>query len=146
MSISSKVYHLIIIHQDRREGVGTRWSHTKKQREPGLKCKRSEFDLWPWTVWTTWTLNYHPTSLSFSSEDPGLILGSGRYPEEWNSYLLQYSCLGNPMDRGAWQAMVHGGRKEWDMAKCLSTYDQIISVWRGSNRKDTWCKLKTCTL
>ena len=26
----------------------------------------------------------------------------------------QYSCLGNPMDRGAWQATVHGGHKEWD--------------------------------
>jgi len=28
---------------------------------------------------------------------------------------LQYYCLGNPMDRGAWQARVHGIVKEWDM-------------------------------
>ena len=32
--------------------------------------------------------------------DAGLILGSGRSPGEGNSNLLQYSCLGNPMDRG----------------------------------------------
>ena len=35
------------------------------------------------------------------------ILGSGRSPEEGNGTLLQYSCLENPMDRGAWQATVH---------------------------------------
>ena len=34
--------------------------------------------------------------------DPGLIPGSGRSPGEGNGYPLQYSCLGNPMDRGAW--------------------------------------------
>ena len=35
--------------------------------------------------------------------DPGAILGSGRSPIEGNGNPLQYSCLGNPMDRGAWQ-------------------------------------------
>ena len=40
--------------------------------------------------------------------DPDLILGLGRSPGEWNGYPLQYSCLENPMDRGAWQATVHG--------------------------------------
>ena len=39
---------------------------------------------------------------------PGLILGSGRYPGEGNGNPLQYSCLGNPIDRGAWWATVHG--------------------------------------
>ena len=34
--------------------------------------------------------------------DPGLITGSGRSPGEGNGNPLQYSCLGNPMDRGAW--------------------------------------------
>ena len=38
--------------------------------------------------------------------DVGLILGWGRSPGEGNSYPLQYSCLGNPMDRGAWRATV----------------------------------------
>ena len=35
-------------------------------------------------------------------------LGSGRSPGEANGYLFQYSCLENPMDRGAWQVTVHG--------------------------------------
>ena len=39
--------------------------------------------------------------------DLGLIPGLGIYPGEGNSYPLQYSCLENPMDRGAWQAPVH---------------------------------------
>ena len=43
--------------------------------------------------------------------DPGLIPGSGRSPGEGNGYLFQYSCLENPMDRGAWQATVHGVTK-----------------------------------
>ena len=41
-------------------------------------------------------------------EDPGSIPGSGRSPGEGNGNPLQYSCLENPMDRGAWQATVHG--------------------------------------
>ena len=40
--------------------------------------------------------------------DPGLIPGSGRSTREGNDNPLQYSCLDNPMDRGAWQATVHG--------------------------------------
>ena len=40
--------------------------------------------------------------------DPGSIPGSGRSPGEGNGNPLQYSCLENPMDRGAWQAIVHG--------------------------------------
>ena len=35
----------------------------------------------------------------------GLIPGLGRFPGEGNSNPLQYSCMGNPMDRGAWQAI-----------------------------------------
>ena len=38
----------------------------------------------------------------------GLIPGSGRSPGEGNGNPLQYLCLENPMDRGAWQATVHG--------------------------------------
>ena len=43
--------------------------------------------------------------------DPGLISGSGRSTGERNGNPLQYSCLINPMDRGAWQATVNGVRK-----------------------------------
>ena len=44
------------------------------------------------------------------------ISGLGRFPREGNGSPLQYSCLGNPMDRGAWWPTVHGVAKELDMA------------------------------
>ena len=43
--------------------------------------------------------------------DAELIPGSGGAPGKGNGNPLQYSCLGNPMDRGAWQAAVHGVAK-----------------------------------
>ena len=43
-----------------------------------------------------------------SAGDWGSILGLGRSPGEGNGNPLQYSCLENPMDKGAWQATVHG--------------------------------------
>ena len=43
--------------------------------------------------------------------DPGSIPGEGRFPGEGNGNLLQYSCLENSMDRGAWWAKVHGVTK-----------------------------------
>ena len=46
--------------------------------------------------------------------NPGLIPGLGRSPGEGNGSPLQCSCLGNLMDRGAWQAIVHGVSKESD--------------------------------
>ena len=45
--------------------------------------------------------------------DPGLVPGSGRSPGEGNIYPLQYSCLENSKDRGAWQATVHRVAKIW---------------------------------
>ena len=47
-----------------------------------------------------------------NAEDMGLIPGSGRSLGEGNGNLFHYSCLGNPTDRGAWQATVHGVAKE----------------------------------
>ena len=45
--------------------------------------------------------------------DLGSIPGSGRSPGEGNGSPLQYSCLENPMDRGAWWATVHRVAKSW---------------------------------
>ena len=42
------------------------------------------------------------------TRETGLIPGSGRFPQEGNGNSLQYSCLENFMDRGAWWATVHG--------------------------------------
>ena len=47
----------------------------------------------------------------YNAGDPGSIPGSGRSPGEGNGNPLQYYCLENPMDRGAWQATVHGVAK-----------------------------------
>ena len=52
-----------------------------------------------------------------NSGDMGLIPGLGRFPGEGNGNPLQCSCLGNLMDRGAWQAAVHGVEKESDMTQ-----------------------------
>ena len=57
-------------------------------------------------------------SLLVSAEgtrDTDLIPGLGRSPAEGNGNPLQHSCLGNPMDRGSWWAMVHGVTKESEM-------------------------------
>ena len=46
------------------------------------------------------------------SRDTGSIPESGRSPGEGNGNTFQYSCLENPMDRGAWQAPVHGQQSQ----------------------------------
>ena len=46
-------------------------------------------------------------NLLTNAGDTGSIPGTGRSPGEENGNPLQYSCLGNPIDRGAWQATVH---------------------------------------
>ena len=49
-----------------------------------------------------------------SAGDPDSIPGLGRSPGEGNGNSLQYSCLGNPMDRGASWITVHRVAKKWD--------------------------------
>ena len=53
--------------------------------------------------------------------DVGSIPGSGRFPGGEHGNLLQYSCLENPMDRGAWRTTVHGVTKSHTQLKQLST-------------------------
>ena len=52
-------------------------------------------------------------NLSASAGDVGSTPGSGRFPGEGNGNTVQYSCLENAMNRGAWQAIVHGAAKSW---------------------------------
>ena len=49
-------------------------------------------------------------------------------PEGGNGYLLQYSCLGNPMDRGAWQATVDGVPKSWTRLRNYITTTTMITT------------------
>ena len=50
---------------------------------------------------------------AYNAGDPGSIPGSGRSPREGNGNPLKYSCVGNLMDRGAWQTIVDGITKSW---------------------------------
>ena len=61
---------------------------------------------------------------AYNAGDLGLIPGSGRSPEE-NGNPLQYSCLENPMDRGAWLATVHGVAKSWTRLSDFTIYLSI---------------------
>ena len=62
---------------------------------------------------------------AYNAGDLGSIPGSGRCPGEGNGNPLQYSCLGNPMDRGAW--WVHGVIKSWTR---LSNSNSSLGVFR----------------
>ena len=59
--------------------------------------------------------------------DLSSIPGSGRSPREENGYPLQYSCLGNPMDKEAWWAIVCGVPKSWANTQNIYTYIYIMS-------------------
>ena len=71
-----------------------------------------------------------------NSGDVGSIPGSGRSPGEGNGNPLQYSCLENPMDRGAWWATVHGVAKKLDTTKQLQNNNN--SGERPSYYSWTW--------
>ena len=57
---------------------------------------------------------------TYNPGDLGLIPGSGRFPGEENGSPLQYSCLENPMDTGAWRATVNGVARESDTIEQLN--------------------------
>ena len=63
-----------------------------------------------------------------SAGDVSLILGSGRSVGEGNGHPLQYSCLGNPMNRGTWRATVHGVSKESDMTLLLNKSKSTVGA------------------
>ena len=61
--------------------------------------------------------------------DKGSIPGSGRSPGKGNGNSLQYSCLGNAMDRGTWRATVRGVAKSWTWLKQLSRHTSLLFGW-----------------
>ena len=63
----------------------------------------------------------NPPANAGDVRDVGSTPGSGRSPGEGHGNPLQYSCLENPMYRGAWQALVHRVEKSWIQLKQLST-------------------------
>ena len=59
------------------------------------------------------TSDKEPPANAGDIRDAGSILELGRSPGGGHVNPLQYSCLENPMDRGAWQAIVHGVARSW---------------------------------
>ena len=84
-----------------------------------------------WLKWLGSSSRDFPGDSVVNNGDTGdscSILRSGRSPGEENGNLSQYSCLGNPIDRGDWWATVHGITKS---QAPLSTHPQIISLYQS---------------
>ena len=60
-------------------------------------------------------------NLPANTREADSIIGAGRSPGEGRGNPLKYSCLENPMDRGAWQATIHVAAKESDMTHLLNS-------------------------
>ena len=109
--------------------------------------------MYTWRIWNSETLKgfsggsvvKNLPANARDTKDVGSIPESGRSPGEGNGNPLQYSCLGNPKDRGAWQATLHGAAKSQTR---LSEHTQNVktSGWgegkRHLHREDYWGKFK----
>jgi len=71
----------------------------------------------------------NPPANAGGVEDTGLIPGSGRSPGGGKDNSFQYSCLGNAMDRGAWQAIVHGVAKRQTWLSTLAHATDLNQFW-----------------
>ena len=65
----------------------------------------------------------NPPAIAGNIRDEDSIPGLGRSPGEGHGNALQYSCLENPMDRGAWWAIAPGVAKSWAELKKLSMHN-----------------------
>ena len=80
-------------------------------------------------------------NLPANAGDVGLIPELGRSSGERNGNPLQYSCLGNPMDREVWQAAVHGVAKEPEMA--TKQQMPVESAFQTGNGRGKGCETLT---
>ena len=90
----------------------------------------------------------NPPAYVGDMRDVGWIPGSGRSPGRGHGYPLQYSCLGNPTDRGAWWATVHGVAKSWTRLKRLSTHmdkDMLEGHWWKNLAEKEECDISPAT-
>ena len=71
----------------------------------------------------------NPAANAGDIRDVGSIPGLGRFPGGGHSNQHQYSCLENPVHRGAWQAIVHRFTKSWTQLKWLSTHPIRSLPW-----------------
>ena len=79
-------------------------------------------------VWLhRWCSDKESACIAGDIKDGGLIPGLGRSPREENGNSFQYSCLGNPTDRGAWMAAVHGVTNDLDTIEWLNNNNKIVT-------------------
>ena len=83
-----------------------------KETKPGSLILKNELFSVSYSIWAS-LVAQRLKHLPCNAGDLGSIPGLGRYPGEGNGNPLQYSCLENPMDRGAGWATVHGVAKSW---------------------------------
>ena len=103
-------------------------------------------------MWLVFSVDYVPSQVVLVVKNPpanagdardvGSIPGSGRSLGGGNDKKRQYSCLGNPMDRGAWRATVHGVAKSWTQQSTHAhTHTAVCKVgmrkWTGGKARGT---------
>ena len=81
------------------------WNHKRIILTPDQDGSELNF------LFTSFLVAQTVKNLPANAENLGSIPGLGRSPGEENGYLLQYSCLENSMDKGAWPAAVHGSQR-----------------------------------
>ena len=121
------------------------WVPVEKKRTVFIKkllhffaWKDSESYLGRSFLTLSWTLTGFPggsvgKESACNAGDPGLFPESGRSPGEENGNPLQYSCLENPMGRGAWWATVHGVarvRQDWASKSSPPPLCDVLENWR----------------
>ena len=122
--------------------VNAKWySHLGKKNWQLLMFLKHTFIVQPNNRGGTVVRNVHASA--GDTRDVGFIHGSGRSPGGGNSYPLQYSCLSNSMDRGAWWATVDGVAKSRTQLNCWAyTSDPIskylLEKWIHVYTKDDW--------
>ena len=87
--------------------------HSTDPNSPPLPALMNSSSLVRWDLWGFpggSVVKNSPANVG-DARDTGLIPGSEKIPGEGNGNPVQYSCLGNPTDRGAWGATVHGVAK-----------------------------------
>ena len=101
----------------------------RRDGTPEIKGKDSNLDKWVFRGDPRWLRDKESACNAREAREMGLISGSGRSPRGGNGSPLQYSCLENPMDRGAWWAS-SWGHKESGMTEHLSRHAHKGGVQR----------------
>ena len=103
--------------------VVTRWEQLVRSQK---------IHMWTWVPMCDFCLplcGSNGKESACNTGDLGFIPGSGRSPAEGNGNPLQYSCLENSMDRGAWQVTVHGVTEELNTTEQLNNNNWIFKIY-----------------